>query len=287
MVRWMAVVVAMLLVTACDAAAVTTPRAPSPPLAEARPGPPPAAAVASRVLRLHRGRRPLPTTIWYPQAPGRHPLVLFSHGLTGSPDRYAATLATWAAAGFVVAAPRFPHTSEFAAPFRRADIVNQPADARFVLDRVRRLDVTRGDRLWHRIDRARMAAIGHSAGAYTTSGLFTAGHDPRLVSGIMLAGWAAPGAFAGPPARMLFLQGAADPVVPVSVSRRAYARVPWPKSYLLLPHDSHATFMRPGGAGYRRMNAAVIGFLRWTLRDDREAQRLLPAVVHPPMRVDG
>ena len=117
--------------------------------------------VAVRVLRLRRGPgRPLPTHVFYPAAAahserpatGRFPLVLFSHGLSGSPERYAATLATWAAAGFVVAAPRYPYTNEFAVPFRRADIVHQPADARFVIDRVRRLGSTRGDPLWHRID---------------------------------------------------------------------------------------------------------------------------------------
>jgi dienelactone hydrolase len=273
--RWCAVVVLMLTVNACSAPpAPPPPPAPRPAVTTVAPPAEVTYPVAVRVLKLHRGpRRGLPTMIWSPQAPGRFPLVLFSHGLAGSPDRYAATLAGWAAAGFIVAAPRFPHTSEFADHFKRSDIVNQPDDARYVLNQVRRLDVTRGDPLWHRIDREHMAAIGHSAGGYTTSGLFTAGHDPRLVAGIIMAGWAAPGAFAGPPARMLFLQGIADPIVPVSLSRKVYGRVPWPKSYLLLRHDSHGTYLHPGGPGYRRMNAAVIDFLRRTLRGADAARR--------------
>jgi dienelactone hydrolase len=261
--------------------------------------------VGLRLLRLRRGpHRPLPTLVFYPAAvpsrypqrpsgtpragaepaPGRFPLVLFSHGLTGTPKRYAAALATWAAAGFMVAAPSYPYTNQFADPFRRADIVHQPADARYVLNRVRRLGVTRGDPLWHRIDGDHVAAVGHSAGGYTTTGLFTAGHDPRLRAGVIMAGWAAPGAFAGPSAEMLFVQGTADPLVPVRVSRAVYARVPWPKSYLLLRRESHGTYLLPGGPGYRRMNAVVLDFLRWTLRGEQTARRRLPSEVHPPLR---
>ena len=256
--------------------------------------------VGLRVLHLRRGwDRPLPTLVFYPAASagspraerygpyrldwaerpparGRFPLVLFCHGLSGSAERYADTLAAWAAAGFVVAAPTFPYTSEFTDDFRRPDIVHQPADARYVLARVQRLAGTPGDPLWHRIDTDHMAAVGHSAGGYTTTGLFTAGHDPRLRAGVIMAGWAAPGAFAGPPATMLFLQGKADPIVPVASSRRLYSRVPWPKSYVLMRRDSHATYLRPGDIGYGLMNSLVVDFLRWTLEGDQAARRNLP-----------
>jgi hypothetical protein len=100
-----------------------------------------------------------------------------------------------------------------------------------------------------------------------------------------MAGWAAPGAFAGPPATVLFLQGTADPIVPVARSRATYARVPWPKSYLLLRRDSHATYLRPGGRGYVRMRSTVIDFLRWTLTGDQEASHRLPHLFYPPMRL--
>ncbi|MFC3741865.1 alpha/beta hydrolase family protein [Paractinoplanes deccanensis] len=233
-----------------------------------------------------RAGRPLTTLVFYPAArptaghgggrsgraktqrvpaAGRFPLVLFSHGLRSSPERFAAALSSWAAAGFVVAAPTYPHTSEFAPRFDRGDIVRQPDDARHVLREVLRLDVDRRDALSGHIDTERIAALGHSAGGYTTSGLFVAGHDPRLRAGVILAGWAAPGAFAGPPATMLFIQGKADPVVPVKVSRAAYDRVPWPKSYILMRRDSHGTYLRPGDRGYAAMLATTTDFLRGTL----------------------
>jgi dienelactone hydrolase len=229
----------------------------------------------------------LPTLVFYPAAPwtsagsdtpadGRFPLVVFSHGLKGSPERYESALTGWAAAGFVVVAPTFPHTNQFTSDFRRSDIVRQPADVRFVIDRIRRLDATPGDPLASHIDTTRIAAIGHSAGGYTTSGLFTAGHDPSLKAGVIMAGWLAPGAFAGPPAAMLFLQGTADPIVPATLSRRAFNRVPWAKSYLLLRHNSHATYLQPGQLGYNLMESTVINFLRWTLDGDAAAKARLP-----------
>jgi dienelactone hydrolase len=277
---------------ACGHAPPPTPMAPRP-AATIASGPRQVTyPVGLRVLHLRRGpHRPLTTLVFYPAAPfatvgpgagvgepaqGRFPLVLFSHGLGGSPERYAAALSGWAAAGFVVAAPTYPYTSQYTTPVRRADIVRQPDDARYVLAQVRRLATNPGDPLAGRIDVDHVAAVGHSAGGYTTAGLFTAGHDPRLRSGVIMAGWLAPGAFAGPPATMLFLQGTADPVVPRAVSRAAFDRVPWPKSYVLLRHNSHATYLRPGDIGYAVMESTVIDFLRWTLDGDAAARRRLP-----------
>jgi dienelactone hydrolase len=214
-------------------------------------------------------------------ASGRFPLVLFSHGLSGSPQRYYAMLSGWAAAGFVVVAPVYPHTSEFTTSFRRRDIVNQPADARYVLAKVQRLNATPGDPLRGHLDVDRVAAVGHSAGGYTTLGLFTARHDPRLRAAVVMAGWLPPGVFAGPPATMLFLQGTADPVVPAAISRAAYEQVPWPKAYLLLHRNSHATYLRPGERGYAVMESTVLNFLRWTLKRDQAAGRRLPPTHYP------
>jgi dienelactone hydrolase len=290
-VRWMVVALFTLCLAGCGHAAAPPHRtAPPPATAPARPS---AYPVGTRVLHLARGpRRPLPTLVLYPAvrwtlastghraadqpAAGRFPLVLFSHGLKGSPERYSAALTSWAAAGFVVVAPTFPYTNQFAADFRRTDITRQPDDVRYVLSRIRRLDANPGDPLAGHVDTTRIAAIGHSAGGYTTSGLFTEGHDPSLRSGVIMAGWLAPGAFAGPPATMLFLQGTADPIVPAARSRRAFDRVPWDKSYLLLRHNSHATYLRPGQIGYATMESTVIDFLRWTLNGDQAARARLP-----------
>jgi dienelactone hydrolase len=285
-------------VTACadppeEAAAPRATAAQSPPVTVApSPSVDPVYAVGSRELHLRHGEdRPLRTVVLYPAegrvtdakprteagpAEGRFPIVLFSHGLHGSPERYVPAAASWASAGFVVAVPAYPYTSTDADDYDRDDIRNQPADAEYVISKVRGLDTKDGDLLRGHVDGDRVAAIGHSAGGYTTAGLFTADHDPRLKAGIVLAGWLAPGAFAGPPADMLFLQGDADPVVPVADGRKAFDRVPWPKSYILLPRNSHAQYMLPGKPGYDQMDALVTDFLRWTLNDDEAAHLRMP-----------
>ncbi len=79
------------------------------------------------------GDRPLPTKVWLPAGSGPFPLIYFSHGLTSQPDDYADLLSAWAAAGFVVAAPKYPHTWYQAADFDADDVVNQPADAQHVI----------------------------------------------------------------------------------------------------------------------------------------------------------
>jgi dienelactone hydrolase len=284
-------VAAVTIVAASVSACGGTPPATPPPVSGSpavRPVGPsePRYAVGLRELRLSRGDdRPLRTVLLYPAAgtdgdpirrnagpaAGRFPLVLFSHGLHGSPERYTPAAASWAAAGFVVALPAYPHTSTDARDYRRKDIRHQPADAAYVIGKVRDLDRRAGDPLAGRIDGDHVAAVGHSAGGYTTTGLFTPGHDPRLRAGVVLAGWRAPKAFGGPPATMLFIHGDSDPVVPVAKGRAAYDAVPWAKSYVLLPRNHHAAYMLPGNRGFPEMESLVTDFLRWTLTGDRAA----------------
>jgi dienelactone hydrolase len=283
-------VAAVTIVAASVSACGGTPPANPPPVTDSPAVHPvvpsaPRYAVGLRELRLSRGDRPLRTVLLYPAAgtdgdpirrnagpaAGRFPLVLFSHGLHGSPERYTPAAASWAAAGFVVALPAYPHTSTDARDYRRKDIRRQPADAAYVIGKVRDLDRRAGDPLAGRIDGDHVGAVGHSAGGYTTTGLFTPGHDPRLRAGVVLAGWRAPKAFGGPPATMLFIHGDSDPVVPVAEGRAAYDAVPWAKSYVLLPRNHHAAYMLPGNRGFPEMESLVTDFLRWTLTGDRAA----------------
>jgi|HigsolmetaAR206D_1030411.scaffolds.fasta_scaffold00339_4 Predicted dienelactone hydrolase len=252
-------------------------------------------AVGVRELAYDRGGdRPLPVTVWYPAsgtpgttprtgsriADGRFPVVLFSHGLGGRPTDYQVLLVCWAEAGFVVVAPTYPHTGRGAAGgVRVLDVVNQPADASYVLTEVLALDRRAGDPFRGHLATDRVAAAGHSAGGVTTIGLFTAGRDDRLDAGIVLAGTAlgVGTAFSGPPAPLLFVHGQRDEVVAYRAGKAAYDRVPWPKAMLTFPEGDHGrTLLRDDGPAASVVVGTTVEFLRWTLYGDPRAKRRLP-----------
>lgn len=271
----------------------------------ARPTGPPATAVTVapvrtypvgvRTLALHRDARPLPVQLWYPAAgdevaPGRFPLVLFSHGLHSLPELHAPLTTRWAAAGFVVAAPAYPHTKRRAARFSRDDVRRQPADAWHVIDDVLRRDTAPGDPLAGHLDVTRIGAAGHSAGGFTTAGMFTASHSARLRAGIVIAAGAMPETtFAGPPAALLFVHGDADRTVSVARGRAGYQQVPWPKAFLTLPGQGHGEYLRPGRPGFDEVLRTTTDFLRATLYEDTAARRRIPAGAYRPgiTRFDG
>ena len=235
-----------------------------------RPTAPVSAAEAggTRELDLNRdGDRPLPTTVWLPSADGPSPLIYFSHGLTSQPDDYAALITAWAAAGFAVAAPKYPHTWYRAAEFDADDVVSQPADAQFVITEVLKA-------LPGRIDPDRIAAAGHSAGAITTVGLFSGSRDERLKAGLMIAGrqMARPVPFAGTPAPLLFVQGKRDETVTYEQAYGAYNEVPWPKGFLEIPAGGHLPHRDQPAV----VAATTTDFWLWTLKGDEAAKARLP-----------
>ncbi len=242
-------------------------------------------AVGTRHLGVVHAGRSLPTTIWYPAtrtgpdappASGRFPVVVFSHGLNGLPADYAALLSRWAGAGFVVAAPAYPHTARGAADFNLVDVLDQPADASAVLTAVLVEPALRAH-----LDPSRLGAAGHSAGGITTVGMFTAGRDARLRAGIVLAGNSLGfgTAFSGPAAPLLFVHGDRDTVVSYDSGHSTYAAVPWPKAFLSLPGLGHSDpFVDPKATGFDRIASTTIDFLRYTLYADPAAGHRLGGV---------
>lgn len=243
--------------------------------------------VGVRMLKLSNGPdRPLPTTLYYPvtrpggstTAAGRFPVVLFSHGLTGHPTNYHALLTRWAAAGLVVVAPAYPHTSRGVPTFDILDVVNQPVDASYALTTVLALDGTAGDALRGHLDTAHIGAAGHSAGGITTVGLFTARRDARLSAGIVLAGSAlgVGDVYSGPPASLLFVHGRQDSLVSYASGKAAYDRAPWAKALFTLPTEGHADpYLAGAGAAFTAVSSATADFLRWTLYGDPAARKRL------------
>ncbi|MGC4894192.1 alpha/beta hydrolase family protein [Micromonospora sp. DT31] len=250
-------------------------------------------AVGVRQVKLNRGGdRALPVTLWYPAggaaggavkrsvpaADGRFPVVLFSHGLGARPEDYQVLLTRWVAAGFVVAAPRFPHTST-GGDGSVLDVLNQPADVSYVLTQVLALGEKAGDPLRGRLDPEQVAATGHSAGGVTTIGLFTTGRDARLDAGIVLAGTGlgVGTAFAGTVAPQLFVHGQADEVVEYAAGKAVFDAVPWPKAMLSLPKGDHGRGLLSDARSLSVVADTTTEFLRWTLYGDAAAKERLPS----------
>lgn len=216
-----------------------------------------APAPARLLMSFSRGAgRPLPTTIWLPaDLAGRHPIVLFSHGLGGSPAQFASLASTWTAAGFVVVAAAYPHTHTHV-KIDPADVRNQPADAEFVLRRVL------ASPLAAHLDANRIVAAGFSAGGTTTLGLLHPGHLAGLRGAVSVAGRRPRSSFGGTPVPVLFVHGDHDPTVPLAAGRQAYAALPWPKTFVTVPGGEHGDYLNPGNPAYAMVTRTILDFLR-------------------------
>lgn len=125
------------------------------------------------------GTQAFPITLWYPAAgapgaapgaaaplmPGRHPLVLFSHGSGGSERNQRGWAEQLARAGYIVAAPRHWGDSFDQPEGRGTDVqlVGRPLQASAALD-----TLLADPQLGPSIDPARIGMLGFSAGGYTT-----------------------------------------------------------------------------------------------------------------------
>jgi predicted dienelactone hydrolase len=137
--------------------------------------------VATRAMAA-AGAEPFPMTLWYPAsaagesatpAPGRFPLLLFSHGSGGSERNQRGWAAHLASKGYVVLAPRHWGDSYDKPRGRGTDVqlVRRPQQAAEALD-----TVLADPFISASIDAARIGMLGYSAGGYTT--LVMAGGRP-------------------------------------------------------------------------------------------------------------
>ena len=192
------------------------------------------------------GARDRPPASEAPAAPGGpFPLVVFSHGAgVSSPARYELLFNAWAAAGYVVAAPKYPLSST-SLPGANADAVNQPADVSFLISEMVRLGADRSSPYAGLVDGERVAVAGHSLGAATTLGVGfnECCVDRRIDAGIVMAGGEALfpadkwfGAIRTP---ILVVHGDDDRIVRIADGQKVFADAPPPKAMLTLFGGDH------------------------------------------------
>lgn len=216
------------------------------------------------------GPRLLPTTIWYPTratvaARGRpYPLIVFSQGYDMAVSAYSSLLSGWASAGFVVAAPTYPHTSPGQSDgLDENDIVNHPADLRAVIASVLGDSVTPGSPLAGLVNKSEIGLAGQSDGADVSLAVAdnTCCRD-ALVKAVAVLSGAELASFGGqyygddPGVSLLAVQGSADTVNAPVCSAELYDAAPAPRYYLDLVGAGH---LSPyiGGSPYERIAAQV------------------------------
>ncbi len=186
-----------------------------------------------------------------PVAPGRYPLVLFSHGYAGFRDQstfLTARLASW---GFVVAAPDHYSrdlTEVLGGPTGATEKTTDVQDLEATISLMGSESASSSSPFHDHVDTGLIGAVGHSAGGAAVEAL--AATDPHVTTFIGLAG-ATVGSFgqtktgAGskvPTQPGMLMSGTADKVVPTAGIVAAYAKMHAPKRLVLLRGAGHLVF---------------------------------------------
>jgi predicted dienelactone hydrolase len=245
--------------------------------------------------------RTLPAQVWYPAAAGSGtpqkpvtdaplltqggpwPLIAYSHGFMSSKNENAALCALLATRGFVVVAVDFP-LSKMGPPGGDSipgDVINQPGDVRFTLDRMLDPD-PQANPFANALDPERIGLLGVSLGGMTD--LLVAFRDeyrdPRVK---VVATAAAPGCYlpdgffqGAAPLPLLLIHGSLDAVVPYEAhGPPLYQAAPAPKWLVTLQGGTHTALAGIGTSMVQTMpNPDKVGCIAMTTNPSVSAEAL-------------
>ncbi len=215
---------------------------------------------------------------------GPFPLIVFGHGLGGVPAVYGDLLESWAAAGFVVAAPAFPLSNENSPGGPDAgDVSNQPGDVSAVITEALALSSSAEGRvLAGMIDGEHIGVAGHSNGGITTAGLIgqSCCFDDRVDAAIIIAGTSQlfPGGTFDwsrtPP--LLVMHGEDDTLIPLDEGKRLFNNARSPKGLFTLLGIDHGSFLVRDSKAFPITVKTSLDFWNGYLKLDASAVAALP-----------
>lgn len=231
--------------------------------------------------------RRLRVLLWQPEPRRERPLVILAHGFGGLPEKFDAFARDLALAGYAVAAPAFPLTNQEAPGGHESnlgDVVNQPADLTFVLDRLIESSLSPGDPLEASFDATRIAVLGHSLGGQTAIALTRKQccRDARVGASILVAPLVGLSQVFGPDAAgdlpTLIVHGTADQAVAYSVRAGLYDSIGAPRVLVGVSGAGHSPLVEsqahPPIAERAAAERVTISFLDW-VRDGEGLQDAL------------
>jgi predicted dienelactone hydrolase len=204
--------------------------------------------------------RVLPTVVRYPivsnrPAGLRFPLVVFSQGFDEPAEAYSGLMDAWTRAGYVVAAPTYPRTDPSSpGGVNESDIVNHPADLRFVISALQSAGRSPASPLHGVLNPGEVGIAGQSDGGDV--GLAVAAdsccRDAVVKAAVILSG-AELAAFGGtyftshPSVPLLVTQGSSDTINVPGCSVQLYDQASPPKYYLdILGAEHLPPYVDPG-----------------------------------------
>ncbi|MCB1031672.1 MAG: alpha/beta hydrolase [Acidimicrobiales bacterium] len=176
------------------------------------------------------------------------PLIVFGHGSTRAGVDYIKTLAAWASAGYVVAAPNFPLSqTDTPGGTNYGDLNEQPSDVSFLIDSIDALATDKDSPLNGLVDIGHIGIGGQSFGAITAvaTGFNACCADDRIDAVTVFAGiWMDLGsgnetARSGDDLPALFVHGDDDEVLPYEGGRAAADLLKGPTTFATIVGGSH------------------------------------------------
>jgi predicted dienelactone hydrolase len=217
------------------------------------------------------------------------PLAVFAAGIGSNGPADLEEFEYYVKAGYVVAAPTFPITSQ-TDPAAANDVVNEPGDLSFVLTQVLRDARARGNAIRGLVKHRQVGLIGRSLGGIAALGTIynPEYRDPRFDAVVVMAG--APNLVPGNEfgrihTPLLEFHGTADESTPYQDDLTMWEAANPPKFFVTIPGADHDTpFFNEAGGPPTALNDAV-GTCGVTFFDVYVARAARPKTIEPACSV--